>query len=75
MPARSSVKRTQIVVAISLFTLVAVLRVVLVDHGVKGTSRGLALVCADKHGWAEEVRKDVWSPVYGKKGEQLARRN
>ena len=35
--------------------------------GVKGTSAGLALLCADKHGWAEEVRKDVWSPVYGKK--------
>jgi len=35
--------------------------------GVKGTSGGLALLCADKHGWAEEVRKDVWSPVYGKK--------
>ena len=24
-------------------------------------------MCADKHGWAEEVRKDVWAPVYGKK--------
>jgi Heparinase II/III-like protein/Heparinase II/III N-terminus len=35
--------------------------------GVKGTSGGLAVLCADKHGWAEEVRKDVWSPVYGKK--------
>jgi hypothetical protein len=35
--------------------------------GVKETSGGLALLCADKHGWAEEVRKDVWSPVYGKK--------
>ena len=34
---------------------------------VKGTSGGLAVLCADKHGWAEEVRKDVWSPVYGKK--------
>lgn len=35
--------------------------------GVKWASSGLALLCADKHGWAEEVRKDVWSPVYGKK--------
>jgi hypothetical protein len=35
--------------------------------GVKGTSGGLAVLCADKHGWAEEVRKDMWSPVYGKK--------
>jgi hypothetical protein len=35
--------------------------------GVKGTSGGLALLCADKHGWSEQVRKDVWSPVYGKK--------
>jgi len=34
---------------------------------VKGTSAGLALLSAHKHGWAEEVRKDVWSPVYGKK--------
>ncbi len=35
--------------------------------GVKGKSGGLAVLCADKHGWAEEVRKDVWSPVYGRK--------
>jgi len=35
--------------------------------GVKGSSAGLALLCADKHGWSEEVRKDMWSPVYGKK--------
>jgi hypothetical protein len=35
--------------------------------GVRGTSSGLAVLCADKHGWSEEVRKDVWSPVYGKK--------
>lgn len=34
---------------------------------VKGTSRGLAVLCADKHGWSEEVRKDIWSPVYGRK--------
>jgi len=34
---------------------------------IKGTSIGLAVLCADKHGWAEEVRKDVWSPAYGKK--------
>ena len=35
--------------------------------GVKGTSSGLAILCAEKHGWSEEVRKDVWSPVYGRK--------
>jgi Heparinase II/III-like protein/Heparinase II/III N-terminus len=35
--------------------------------GVKGTSCGLAVLCTDKHGWTEEVRKDVWAPVYGKK--------
>jgi hypothetical protein len=34
---------------------------------VKGTSRGFAVLCTDKHGWSEEVRRDVWSPVYGKK--------
>jgi hypothetical protein len=34
---------------------------------VKGTSSGLAVLCADKHGWSEEVRKDTSSPVYGKK--------
>jgi hypothetical protein len=34
---------------------------------VKGTSGGLAVLCADKHGWEEQVRKDVWSPVYGQK--------
>jgi Heparinase II/III-like protein/Heparinase II/III N-terminus len=35
--------------------------------GVKGTSSGLAILCAEKHGWSQEVRKDVWSPVYGRK--------
>ncbi len=35
--------------------------------GVKGTSSGLAILCAEKHGWAEEVCKDMWSPVYGRK--------
>jgi hypothetical protein len=35
--------------------------------GLKDTSGGLAVVCVDKHGWSEEVRKDMWSPVYGKK--------
>ncbi len=35
--------------------------------GVKGTSSGFAILCAEKHGWSEEVRKDVWSPVYGRK--------
>lgn len=34
---------------------------------VKGTSNGLAILCAEKHGWSQEVRKDVWSPVYGMK--------
>jgi len=35
--------------------------------GVKGASAGLALLSANRHGWAQEVRKDMWSPVYGKK--------
>ncbi|HXM60989.1 MAG TPA: alginate lyase family protein [Terriglobales bacterium] len=35
--------------------------------GVTGSSSGLAILCAEKHGWSEEVRKDVWSPVYGRK--------
>jgi Heparinase II/III-like protein/Heparinase II/III N-terminus len=35
--------------------------------GMKAASDGLAILCVDKHGWSEEVRKDVWSPVYGKK--------
>jgi hypothetical protein len=34
---------------------------------VEGTSRGLAILCAEGHGWCEEVRKGAWSPVYGKK--------
>jgi hypothetical protein len=34
---------------------------------VKGASRGLALVPVQEHGWAEEVRKEAWSPVYGQK--------
>ncbi len=34
---------------------------------VKGGSLGLALVPAQGQGWAEEVRKEAWSPVYGKK--------
>jgi len=33
---------------------------------VKGTSGGLAVLCADRHGWSEEVRQGTWSPVYGK---------
>ncbi len=39
------------------------------DHlfEVKGASGGLAVLCADRHGWSEEVRQDTWSPVYGKK--------
>jgi Heparinase II/III-like protein/Heparinase II/III N-terminus len=34
---------------------------------VKGASQGLALLPAQGHGWAEEVRKEAWSPVYGQK--------
>jgi hypothetical protein len=35
--------------------------------GLRGASGGLAVVCADKHGWSEDIRKDMWSPVYGRK--------
>lgn len=40
-----------------------------VDHlfRVKGASHGLAILPAEGHGWAEVLRKDFWSPVYGKK--------
>jgi Heparinase II/III-like protein/Heparinase II/III N-terminus len=34
---------------------------------VKGASLGLALLPAAGHGWAEEVRRESWSPVYGQK--------
>jgi len=34
---------------------------------VKGASLGLALLPVHGHGWAEEVRKQAWSPVYGQK--------
>jgi len=34
---------------------------------VKGASLGLAVVPVQGHGWAEEVRKEAWSPVYGQK--------
>jgi hypothetical protein len=34
---------------------------------VKGSSRGLAVLCAEGHGWSEEVRQETWSPVYGKR--------
>lgn len=34
---------------------------------VKGASQGLAIVPVQGRGWAEEVRKEVWSPVYGQK--------
>jgi hypothetical protein len=34
---------------------------------VKGASHGLALLPAQGHGWAEEVRKEYWSPAYGQK--------
>jgi hypothetical protein len=33
----------------------------------KGASQGLALLSAHGHGWAEEVGKEFWSPVYGQK--------
>ncbi len=42
----------------------------LVEDGlfrVKGVSQGLALLPAQGHGWAEEVRRESWSPVYGQK--------
>ena len=32
---------------------------------VKGSSRGLAVLCAEGHGWSDEVRQGLWSPVYG----------
>jgi hypothetical protein len=34
---------------------------------VKGASHGLALLPVQGSGWAEEVRKDSWSPAYGQK--------
>jgi Heparinase II/III-like protein/Heparinase II/III N-terminus len=34
---------------------------------VQGGPQGLALLPAVGHGWAEEVRKQSWSPVYGQK--------
>jgi len=40
----------------------------LIEHGlyrVKKASHGLALLPPAGHGWAEEVRKESWSPVYG----------
>jgi hypothetical protein len=39
------------------------------DHlfRVKGASHGLAVLPAEGHGWSEVLRKDFWSPVYGKK--------
>jgi hypothetical protein len=33
----------------------------------KGNSGGLALLVPEKHGWSQEVSKEAWSPVYGKK--------
>jgi hypothetical protein len=42
----------------------------LIEHGlyrVRGASHGLALLSPVTHGWAEEVRKESWSPVYGQK--------
>jgi len=34
---------------------------------VKGASQGLAILPAQGQGWAEDVRKEAWSPVYGQK--------
>lgn len=34
---------------------------------VKGASQGVALLPVQGSGWAEEVRKDSWSPAYGQK--------
>jgi len=42
----------------------------MIEHGlyrVKQASHGLALLPAEGHGWAEEVRKQFWSPAYGEK--------
>ena len=42
----------------------------LVEEGlfrVKGASQGLALLPAQGHGWAQEVRRESWSPAYGQK--------
>ena len=34
---------------------------------VKGASQGLILLPSRGHGWAEEVSRESWSPVYGRK--------
>jgi hypothetical protein len=34
---------------------------------VNGTLQGLAILSAQGHGWAEDVRKGEWSPAYGQK--------
>ncbi len=42
----------------------------LVEEGVfrvRGASHGLALILPVGHGWAQEVSKQSWSPVYGQK--------
>jgi hypothetical protein len=36
-------------------------------YRVKGASQGLALLPPKGHGWAEEVRRESWSPAYGHK--------
>ncbi len=33
---------------------------------VKGASQGLMLIPTREHGWAEEVSRESWSPVYGR---------
>lgn len=47
----------------------------LVEEGVfrvKGASHGLALLPIDGHGWAQEVHRQSWSPVYGQKASTTA---
>lgn len=42
----------------------------LVEEGLfrlKGASQGLALMPVRGHGWAQDVRKESWSPAYGQK--------
>jgi hypothetical protein len=36
-------------------------------YRIKGASQGLALLPAQGHGWAQEVRRESWSPAYGQK--------
>lgn len=40
--------------------------------GVKGTSQGVALLPAQGQAWAQELRKQEWSPAYGRKAPTTA---